>query len=82
MNKYLIREWESDPVTTYFKSLIKQAMDHNIEQLSNGSILHDAKTAEKYSYAVGFLDGLRFVLNAELTPEEDDINEITRDTPS
>ena len=77
MDKHQVRTWETDEVTLHFKRLIKDALEFKTQELAHGVYLDQSSIAEKYSYAVGFLEGLRFVLSAELLPEEDNTDEST-----
>jgi len=75
IDKSDVREWESNPVTLHFKKLLAEALEFKTQELAHGVYLDQSQIAEKYNYAVGFLEGLRFVLNAELIPEEENRDE-------
>ena len=77
MDKHQVLKWEHDEVTHHFKKLIEEALEFKTQELAHGIYLDQNSIAEKYSYAVGFLEGLRFVLSAELLPEEDNTDEAT-----
>ena len=76
-----IVDWENHPVTKKLKELITQSIEFNSQQLSYGSLLDHPDIGNKYNYNVGFMDGLRFILNAELI-EEEKTNDIFRDSDS
>lgn len=65
-----IVDWENNPVTKKLIELITQTLEFNSQQLANGHLLDHPDIGAKYNYTVGFMDGLRYVLNAELIEEE------------
>lgn len=81
IDRHQIHSWEHDSVTLHLKNLIQKAIDFKKNQLADGIFIEQADISQKYSYEVGFIAGLKFTLEADLYPEEENIDEIVRDTP-
>ena len=72
IERYEIDDWENHPITKHFRELITKTLEFNSQQLATGELLNLPDIGNKYNYSIGFMDGLRFVLNAELEEREDE----------
>jgi hypothetical protein len=70
-----VHNWKQHPVTKKLYMLLEEAKRITSESMLNGDFLHSSKPEVNYADAVGFLKGLRFVLDAELATKEEEDNE-------
>jgi hypothetical protein len=67
-----VRDWMHHPITARLFSMIKQAKDQTAEEMLRGKTIHPTadSTAIKTSHAVGFIEALDLIIEAELFDEE------------
>lgn len=82
LTKEDLANWHRDPITRLVLSKISELIKESLLSLGDGGILSADRTditAQNYAKVVGYIAGLRVVLNIEVPDGENETDGITSD---